>query len=428
MRVGVSRGGFAALSAVVLTALTLSSCTGSDDAAGSGTELTWFIANQPGGSIQEVAARCSEESDGRYNIKVELLAATDANQAREQLVRRLGAEDDTIDIIGMDVIWTAEFANAGWIREWTGDAAAEVTDGVFDSVVQSASFEDKLYGAPHSSNTQVLWYRTDLVDQPPQTWDDMLAESERLGDQGIVQVQANRYEGFTVFFNMLLESAGTQVVDETGEEVVLEQEPTERALEVMGQFGNSPTAPAPDVDTSDEGSAALGFEAGSSAFMLNYTFAFASANANAPDIAKNMGAALLPEVVEGQPVAPPLGGFNLGISTFSQHPELAFEAATCLVNDESALTTTELDGLPPAREHLYDDPVVRKAYPDFEEQVRQSIENAAPRPQTPAYTDLSLAIQRTLHPVGSIDPNDVEATYDELRSALEDAVQREGLL
>ena len=60
--------------------------------------------------------------------------------------------------------------------------------------------------------------------------------------------------------------------------------------------------------------------------------------------------------------------------------------------------------------------------------MRKSIENAAPRPQTPAYTDLSLAIQRTLHPVGSIDPNDVETTYDELRSALEDAVQREGLL
>jgi multiple sugar transport system substrate-binding protein len=421
------RRAFAAL-AVLLAGTSLAACTGSDDSEGAGTELTWFIANQPGGSIQEVAARCSEESGGRYNIKVELLAATDANQAREQLVRRLGAEDDTIDIIGMDVIWTAEFANAGWIREWTGDAAAEVTEGVFDSVIQSASFEGKLYGAPHSSNTQVLWYRTDLVDEPPQTWDEMLAQSEQLGPEGIIQVQANRYEGFTVFFNMLVESAGTQMVDETGEQVVLDQEPTERALEVMGQFGNSPTAPAPDVDTSDEGSAALGFEAGSSAFMLNYTFAFASANANAPDIAENMGAAVLPEVVEGQPSAPPLGGFNLGISEFSENPELAFEAATCLVNDESALTTTMLDGLPPAREHLYEDPVVLEAYPDFAEQVRASIENAAPRPQTPAYTDLSLAIQRTLHPVRSIDPSNTEKAYDDLRSALEDAVQREGLL
>ena len=236
MRVGVSRGGFAALSAVALTALALSSCTGSDDSAGSGTELTWFIANQPGGSVQEVAARCSEESDGRYNIKVELLAATDANQAREQLVRRLGAEDDThrhhrhgrdldrrVRQRGMDSRMDRRRRRRGHRRT--------------SSTAWSRAHRSKTSStaAPHSSNTQVLWYRTDLVDQPPQTWDDMLAESERLGDEGIVQVQANRYEGFTVFFNMLLESAGTQMVDESGEEVVLDKEPTERALEVMGR-------------------------------------------------------------------------------------------------------------------------------------------------------------------------------------------------
>ena len=52
-------------------------------------------------------------------IKPEFLP-TDASQQREQLVRRLGAEDSSIDIIGMDVIWTGEFANAGWVEEWTG--------------------------------------------------------------------------------------------------------------------------------------------------------------------------------------------------------------------------------------------------------------------------------------------------------------------
>jgi multiple sugar transport system substrate-binding protein len=179
---------------------------------------------------------------------------------------------------------------------------------------------------------------------------------------------------------------------------------------------------------SGEGSAALGFEAGNSAFMLNYTFALASATANAPDIAKNMGAAKLPEVVPGQPSRPPLGGFNLGISEFSENPELAFEAALCLTNDKSQLTTTELDGLPPARQDLYDDPVVKKAYPGFADLVSKSIADSAPRPRTPAYTDLSLAIQRALHPVRSIDPNDPEAAYDEVRSALEDAINREGLL
>jgi multiple sugar transport system substrate-binding protein len=405
----------------------LGGCTGSDDSGGAGTELTWFMQNQPGGSVQEIAKRCSEESNGRYHIKVELLAAFDANQAREQLVRRLGAEDSSMDIIGMDVIWTSEFANAGWIREWTGDAAQQATENVFDSVVESASFDGRLYGAPLNSNTQVLWYRTDLVDQPPATWQEMLDESSRLGNQGIVQVQANRYEGLTAWFNSMVESAGTTILSNP-EELDLAQEPTERALSLMGELANSPTAAAPDIDTSDEGSAALGFEAGSSAFMLNYTFAYASAGANAPDIAKNMGAAKWPAVDEGEPSRPPLGGFNLGVSQYSENPELAFEAATCLTNEQSQLTFTELDGLPPARENLYTDKVVQKAYPKFAGLVRQSIDDAAPRPRTPAYTDLSFAIQRAIHPVRDIDPDDPGATYDQLRSDLEDAIKREGLL
>jgi len=413
--------------AALVAALGLASCSGSDDTAGSGTELTWFMQNQPGGSVQEIAKRCSEESDGRYSIKVELLAAFDANQAREQLVRRLGAEDSSMDIIGMDVIWTSEFANAGWIREWTGDDAQAATADVFDSVVETASHEGKLYGAPLNSNTQVLWYREDLVDQPPATWDEMLAESERLGDKGLIQVQANRYEGLTAWFNSMVESAGTKILSGP-EELDLAQAPTERALSLMGELANSPTAAPPDIDTSDEGSAALGFEAGNSAFMLNYTFAYASANTNAPDIAKNMGAAKWPAVDEGEPSHPPLGGFNLGISQYSENPELAFEAATCLTNEQSQLTFVELDGLPPAREGLYTDKVVKKAYPQFAQLVRQSIDDAAPRPRTPAYTDLSFAIQRMIHPVSSIDPQDPAAKYDELRSALEDAIEREGLL
>ena len=106
----------------------------------------------------------------------------------------------------------------------------------------------------------------------------------------------------------------------------LPEGPTDEALAVMGRLGNSPVA-APDIDTSTEDTARLGFEAGDSAFMVNYTFAYASAQANAPDVAKNMGFAPYPRVVESKPSAPPLGGFNLGVSAFSDHPEVAFDAA-----------------------------------------------------------------------------------------------------
>ncbi len=89
---------------------------------------------------------------------------------------------------------------------------------------------------------------------------------------------------------------------------------------------------------------------------------------------------------------------------------------------------TELDGLAPASSGLYDAPQVKKAFPGFANLVRESIETAGPRPVTPAYQDVSLAIQSALHPPTKIDPDDPEPVYDELKDKVEQGVNREGLL
>jgi trehalose/maltose transport system substrate-binding protein len=401
----------------------LSSCGGDSGDSGS-RELTFFVAIQPGGTIEKDSERCSKESGGRYTITPEFLPS-DASQQREQLVRRLGAEDPSIDIIGMDVIWTGEFANAGWVEEWQGRQKKEVTEKVFPNVIETASFEGGLYAAPFNTNTQLLWYRKDLVPKPPATWDEMIDEAEGLKEAGTIQVQALRYEGFMVWANSLIESAGTQIL--SGPETVkLEQGPTEKALEVMGRLANSSAAP-PNLSTSDEDSARLGFEAGESAFMTNYTFAYASAKEEAPEIAKNMGFARFPRVDPKRPSKPPLGGFNLAVSSYSDNKDVAFDAAACLAGKESQLTAVELDGLPPSRSDLYTDKAVTKAYPGFAGLVKESIEAAGPRPTTPAYQDVSLAVQRTLHPPDKIDPEDTSSIYEELKSNLEDAVKHEGL-
>jgi len=416
-----------ALACVIAAALAAAAITAcGEDSEGSGPrELTFFVAIQPGGTIEEVSKRCSEESGGRYEITPEFLP-TDASQQREQLVRRLGAEDSSIDIVGMDVIWTGEFANAGWVEEWSEPLKRQVTEDVFPNVIETASFEDKLYAAPFNTNTQLLWYRKDLVKEPPRTWDAMIDQAEALEEASSIQVQANRYEGFMVWANALIESAGTQIL--SGPETVeLAQKPTEEALAVMGRLARGSAAP-PSLSTSDEDSARLGFEAGESAFMTNYTFAYASAQEEAPEIGKVMGFARFPEVVPGTPSKPPLGGFNLAVSAYSDNKDVAFDAAACLAGKESQKTAVELDGLPPSRSDLYTDKTVTEAYPGFAGLVKESIEGSGPRPTTPAYQDVSLAVQRSLHPPDKIDPEDTEPTYDELKSNLEDAVKREGLL
>jgi multiple sugar transport system substrate-binding protein len=262
------------------------------------------------------------------------------------------------------------------------------------------------------------------VDQPPETWDEMIDQAVQADSH--IQVQANRYEGFTVLVNALIESAGGQILSDP-ETVDLPEGPTDEALSVLGTLARSPAA-ADNIDTSTEDTARLGFEAGDSAFMLNYTFAYASAGANAPDIQKNMDAAIYPRVTSDQESRPPLGGFNIGVGAFSDHPDEAFEAAACISSPESQLTAVTLDGLPPSNSSLYKDKAVKEAYPGFSGDIKRSIENAGPRPLTPAYTDLSLAIQRSLHPPADIDPADPGPTYDDLREAVEDAVKREGLL
>lgn len=328
----------------------------------------------------------------------------------------------------MDVIWTAEFANAGWITPFPQPEAREVTKDVFPSVIQTASFEKKVYGAPFNSNTQLLWYRKDLVKKAPKTWDQMINEADKLASEGkpaLIQVQANKYEGFTVWANALIDSAGGSIL--SGPTTVsLPEKPTEDALTVMGTLARSAGA-APNISTSDEDTARLGFEDGSSAFMVNYTFAYASAEANAPDVFKNMGFARYPRVVANKPSKPPLGGFNIGVGAYSTHQDLAFDAAACIGGDKSELTATELDGLPPSREDLYTNKVVTKAYPGFAQLVKESIDAAGPRPLTPAYQDVSLAIQDTLQPPDRVDPTDVASMYDDLKSRVEDAVKGEGL-
>jgi multiple sugar transport system substrate-binding protein len=412
---------------LVAVAVALGAC-GGDDEAGNGTAtLNWYIFNEPSGVLPEIAEKCSKASNGEYRINFEYLP-DDADQQREQLVRRLGAEDSGIDIMGMDVIWTGEFANAGWVEEWTGEDAEQATAGVFESVAETARFEEKLWAAPIWTNTQLLWYRTDRVDQPPETWQEMMREADRIGANGRIQVQADRYEGLVVWFNAMVESAGTSIVQpDDAQEVALEPAPTEQAVQTMVELADSPAAD-PAMSTSNEDTARLGFEEGGSSFMLNYPFVYPSAEENAPDVFKNLGQAPYPRVDENRPSAPPLGGINLGVAAYSNHKEQAFEAIKCLRQPENQIEIATKGGLPPVNEGLYDEDQIDEVYPGFAKLVREAIDDAAPRPVTPAYQDLSLSIQRTLHPVGDIPIDEVGERVEELRERVETALNVEGVL
>jgi multiple sugar transport system substrate-binding protein len=415
-----------AAGALAVVALGVVAC-GDHASGGARVSLTWFIFSEPGGAPQKIAARCSEESHGAYRIRFEYLPSQ-ADQQREQLVRRLGARDSSLDLLGMDVVWTGEFANAGWLRPVPAKTARAVSEKVFDSVLQTARFKGRLYTIPIWSNTQLLWYRSDRAPKPPRTFDEMIDMAERIGPaKGRIQIQANRYEGLVVLVNQLIESAGTSILSGPVQ-IRLDKAPTERALAVLGRLSRSRVA-APNLTTSTEDTSRLGFEDGSSTFMINYPYVYPSAKTNQPKIFKVMRAAKYPQVDPGKPSKPPIGGIDIGVSAYSKHPAEAFAAAQCLVEPDNQLEVAKLGGLPPVRSDVYDEPAIRKIYPGFSDLIRASIRDAAPRPsESPAYQDLSLAIQRAVHPTTQIDPDDPAPAYDRLRDYVLKAIKREGLL
>lgn len=383
--------------------------------------LTWYVFDEPSGAFRQAAARCSAASAGAYTIHIALLP-TDADQQRDQLVRRLAARDSSIDIIGMDVIWTAEFAEAGWILPWPRQLQAEISRGRLPAAVTSATYNHRLQAVPFTTNTQLLWYRTDRVDHPPATWKEMIRMAEKIGAKGKIQAQGERYEGLTVFFTSLLASAGGSILDEHGN-VSLAPGPTIKALKIMRDLATSPAAD-PSLANSREDQCRLAFEKGDSSFMLNYTFVWPSAHRNAPKVAAHMGWARWPAVEAGRPSRVTIGGINLGIGAYSRHPALAFQAATCLASEKNQRLAARLGGLPPTIVRLYHDPEVRRTFP-FADTLLATLQDAVQRPRTPLYSDISLAISRTLHPMRDIQPR---KDAGKLRRAVQRAVRSEGLL
>ncbi len=406
-------------------AVLLPGCGGGGD--GGTPTVKWYVFREPSGAFEAAARTCSETAAGRYRIEIaELPAQADAQ--REQLVRRLAAKDSDIDIVYMDVIWTAEFAEAGWILPWEGEAARELSEGVLEGPLATATYKDALWAAPLTSNTQLLWYRRSLVPegQVPATWDELIDFAERLpAGQNLVQEQGARYEGLTVWFNSLLASAGGAVIRGAGQEpdVVIGGDTTVRALEILRRFARSDVAD-PALATNTEDPARLRFQEGSSAFMLNWPFVYPSAREDAPAIFGDMGWARYPGVIPGEPSRPPLGGANLAVGAFSKHPDLTREAIRCLASPELQATYAVRGGLPPTLARVYDEPAVRAEYP-FADLLRDSIDAAAPRPVSPAYNDISRAIYTTIHPLRTIDPR---GDAEELHDKVSKAVRSEGLL
>jgi multiple sugar transport system substrate-binding protein len=378
----------------------------------------------PEQNLRKVVDDCNAEAAGKYRISYQVLPRG-ADDQRVQMVRRLAAEDSGMDVLGLDITWTQEFASADWILEWTGANKSEAEQGTLAGPLESAEYDGKLYAAPKNTNVQLLWYRTDLVPQPPTTWDEMIQQSLDLKRQGKpyqVITMGAQYEGLVVLYNTLVASAGGHILNDDGTKADFD-EGAVRGLEILQKFASAGVT-HPSFTNTIEDDARLQFQNGDGAFQLNWPFVYPAMQEGAPDLAAKVKWARYPGVDSGTPSKVTIGGYNLAVSRYSKHPDLAFEAALCLRNTEHQKFSAINDGVPPTIESVYSDPEMTKAYP-MKDEILAELRDAANRPLTPAYQNVSTVMSATLSPPASIDP---EKTARELRGSIQDALESKGVL
>jgi multiple sugar transport system substrate-binding protein len=386
--------------------------------------LTFYLYPDNSGATQQAIKNCDQQSNGQYKISYQVLPNGSDDQ-RLQLVRRLAANDSTIDIMGLDVTWEAEFAEAGWVQPWTGANRAAAEKGTLGPALQTAMWHNQLVAVPDNSNTQLLWYRSDLVKTPPTTWAQMLADAAQLAKQGkphYIEIQGAQYEGATVWFNTMNASAGGTVLNPDATKVTLGA-PAVKALSIMKQLATGPGRD-PSLTVQEENDNRLAMEAGNAAFELNYPFVYPSMKLDNPKMFKNFKWAPYPQVTAGQPAKVTIGGIDLAVSAYSQHKALAFKAALCLRDSQNQIIGANVGGVPPTLTSLYNNPALFKDYP-FHADILKGLQNASVRPKTPVYQVVSIDISHRISPANSINP---ASTQKAMVGDLNNALQSKGLV
>src|SRR5215213_2062660 len=405
------RRGVASAATLLVTAGTLAACGGGG--SGGTPTLTWYINPDSGGQA-DIAAACSEASDGAYTIETSVLPRNSDAQ-REQLVRRLAAGDTSIDLMSLDVPFAPELAQAGFLAPVPSDVTSEVSEGVVQGSLESATWNDELVAIPFWANTQLLWYRKSVAEAAgldmtqPVTWDQLVKAAQ---DQDkLLSAQGRRAESLTVWFNALIESAGGHIIDENSTDpdkikLGFDTAAGKRAGEVMHDVATSGVV-GPAFSTSSEDTSATQFESDDAGFMVNWPFVWAQAQTKVEagtldqSVPDDYGWALYPQVDEDTPSAPPLGGINLGVSKYSSYVDEAYDATECITSDENQAYYMNTNGNPASSAAVYDDPEVQEVYP-MANTIRESLAAAKPRPLTPYYSEVTGGIQREYHPPASV--------------------------
>ena len=328
-------------------------------------------------------------------LAIEVRSAPDEADTRHQLyVHWLNGFATEPDVLQLDVVWTAEFAAAGWILPL--DRFAPETGAFYPAAIAANTWTGRLFALPWFIDVGMLYWRTDLAAQAPADLATLMSEASQPGPPSGFVWQGARYEGLVTVFLEHLGGFGGSILDDNGQ-VVLDSEAAVRALTYMRDGIHRNGAVPGDVLSWQEEHTRFAFQNGRARFMRNWPYAVPLLNDAAQSaVAGRFAVAPMPASPGGSFTAA-LGGSQLAINARSRQPDQAWALISFLLEPAQMIERARVVGQYPSRPALYDDAGLQAALPIPAADARAIIERAVPRPVTPVYSELSGILQVQLH-------------------------------
>ena len=350
-------------------------------------------------------------------IEVEVRATPDAADQRHQLyVQWLNARSAQPDVLQLDIVWTPEFAAAGWLLPL--DPFRPDLTGFFPAAMDANRWNGTLFGLPWFIDVGMLYWRTDLLDRAPRTFEELTAVSRRTMAAGTVQhglvLQAARYEGLVTVYLEVLGGFGGRIMDEDGGIVVDSNAAVQALTWLRDAIHRDGVVPAAALSWHEE-ETRFAFQNGQTAMMRNWPYAHALLQAPDSSVSGRVAVAPMPAAPAGAPTGA-LGGSQLAINAHTTRPDEAWALVAFLTAPAQMLERARVVGQFPSRPDLYAAGQGLEGVLGVDPGDALRVVNAArPRPVTPVYTQLSEILQVRLHRALTLQ--------QEPRPALEDAAR-----
>ncbi|HLQ80879.1 MAG TPA: ABC transporter substrate-binding protein [Brachybacterium sp.] len=426
-----SRRTVLAAGGVTTAAVALAACGGGSDSGGGGGgeapaadfeergPITLARGKDTTGKLAEFLETWNSEHPDEEVTLIELPESAD--EQRTQMINNAQAKSDAYTVLGLDVVWTAEFAANQWVVALPEDKFP--LDDLIPATVVTGTYFDKLYGVPFTTNAELLFSRTDLLEQagldgPPETFEELYSAIETLQEEDPdllgFGAQYSKYEGLTVQAAGLVASAGGQLFDDEGKPHADSAEAITGIQTVRDGFDKG-LIPQEALTYKEEESRAA-YQDGRLAFLQNWPYVWALGQAE--DGSSKVNGKMVASVVPGidGPGSSTLGGLNLGVSAFAKNKGTAVDFIAFMVDAAQqkgwGLATSEA----PANAAVYEDQEMLDAFP-FLPQLKDAIDTGTSRPAVVQYGEVTQAIQEAAYACFSGE-KDAEAAMKDLQTQL----------